>query len=66
MKHNPYFLQVSEVINADIYLTVDASKINEDDDNMNISEKEYQKTADFENRCQKYQQKQKDNMETNI
>ena len=39
MKNNPYFLQVAEVINTDADLTAEASKINEDDDGINISEK---------------------------
>ena len=37
MKNNPDFLQEDEVSIADAHLTVDASKINEDDDSMNIS-----------------------------
>ena len=45
MKNNPIFLQVSEVVNTDADLTVDASKIHEDDDNMNILVQEEQKTA---------------------
>ena len=33
---NPDLLQVSEVANVDEDLTADASKINKDNDNMNI------------------------------
>ena len=40
MKNNPDLLQVAEVANIDAYLTADTSKINEDDDDMKISEKE--------------------------
>ena len=36
MKKNPDLLQVSEVANVDEDLTADASKINKDNDNMNI------------------------------
>ena len=36
---------VAEVGNADSYLTADASKTNEEYDNMNISEKEEQETV---------------------
>ena len=39
MKNNPDFLQEAEVINAYIDWTSYASKINEDNDNMNISMK---------------------------
>ena len=39
MKNNPYLLQVAEVVNADADLTADTIKINEDDDDMNISVK---------------------------
>ena len=36
MKNNPDLLQFSEVVNSDAYLTADAVKTIEDDDNMNI------------------------------
>ena len=39
MKNIPYLLQTAEVVNAYAYLTVDASKINEENDDMNISDK---------------------------
>ena len=39
MKNNPYLLQVAELVKADAALTADASKINEDNDNRNISVK---------------------------
>ena len=37
MKNNPDLLQEAEVDNADAYFTADASKINEDYENMSIS-----------------------------
>ena len=45
MENNPDLLQESEVENADVYLTADASKINEDDYNMKISMEEYQEAV---------------------
>ena len=39
MKHNHDLLQVAEVVNDDTYLTANASKINEDNDDMIISVK---------------------------
>ena len=54
--------------NADAYLTEYASKINEDNNNMNIITEEKQDTAEyknFESDCQFFFQK-KNNMETNI
>ena len=40
MKDNPDLLQEAEVVNSGADLTVDASKINEEDDNKNISKRE--------------------------
>ena len=37
MKDNPDLLQESEVENADAYLTADSGKINEYNENINIS-----------------------------
>ena len=45
MKKNPDLLQVAEVENYGADLTVNVGKTNEEDYNMNISEKEYQKTV---------------------
>ena len=39
MKNNPDLLQDAEVANADAYLTAYAGKTNEEDKNMNISDK---------------------------
>ena len=39
MKNNPDASVVSKVANHDVDLTVDASKTNEEDDEMNIFEK---------------------------
>ena len=44
----PDLLHVAKVENVDAYLTADAGKINEDNDNMNISYKEHQKTVEYE------------------
>ena len=48
MKNNPYLLQVAEVVNADADLTAYTTKINEDDDNMDIPYKEYQKKVEYQ------------------
>ena len=40
MINNPYLLKEAEVANDDAYLTADASKINEENDNMIISMEE--------------------------
>ena len=48
MKNNPDLLQVSEVLNVDADLTVDESKINSNDVNMEISEKEEQNTVEYQ------------------
>ena len=48
MKNNPDLLQVSEVVNVDADLTVDESKINSNDVNMEISEKEEQNTVEYQ------------------
>ena len=45
MKNNLDLLQVSEVVNDDVYLTSDASKIKEDNDGMKISDKEEKNTV---------------------
>ena len=45
MKINPDLSVVSEVENDDTDLTADASKTNEEDDNMNILEKENHNTV---------------------
>ena len=37
MKNNPFFSVVSEVANNDAYLTVDISRTNEEDNDINIS-----------------------------
>ena len=48
MKNTPDLLQVAEEENSEADLTADAGKINEDNDNMNISYKEHQKTVEYE------------------
>ena len=48
MENNPDLLQVAEVLNADAYLTAYANKINEDYENMNITEKEDQNTVEYQ------------------
>ena len=49
MKYNPDLLQQSEVANYDAYLTADAGKIHEGNDNMNISMEEDQETVKQQN-----------------
>ena len=46
-KNNEYFLQETEVVNADAHLTADASKIKEDDEILNISMEEEQETVKY-------------------
>ena len=41
-------LQEAEVANSDVDLTADASKISEDDDDMNISVKKEHKTVEYQ------------------
>ena len=48
MKKNPNLLQEDEVVNYDAYLTTDESKIDEDNDNMNISLEEEQDTVEYQ------------------
>ena len=48
MKNNTDFLQVAEVVNDNSYLTAYASKIKEDDDDINISLKKDQKTVEYQ------------------
>ena len=48
MKINPDLLQEAEVENTDAYLTSDASKINEDNDNINISMEEEQENVEYQ------------------
>ena len=42
-------LQEAEVANSDTYLPADGSKINEDDNNMNISMEGNQETMKYQN-----------------
>ena len=48
MKNVPDLLQQTDVINTDLYLSADASKINEDDDNINISMGKYHETVEYQ------------------
>ena len=42
-------LQEAKVENSDADLTADASKVNEDNDNMKVSMEEYQETVKYQN-----------------
>ena len=57
-ENNPYLSVVAEVENSHAYLTTDSSITNEDDDNMNIPDKEEQKNREisrkFENICHNF------------
>ena len=62
-------LQEAEVENFDADLTADVGKINEDNENMNISMEEDQETVKYQNTLKvdvKNITKSKKNMETNI
>ena len=48
MKKNPDASVVADVENSDAFLTADASKINEEYENMNLSEKEDQNTVVYQ------------------
>ena len=47
-KHNPYTSIVAKVENSDAYLILDAVKTNEENEDMNISEKEEQKALVYQ------------------
>ena len=49
MKNNPDLIQEVEVENADADLTEDASKINKENKNINISVEEEQETVKYQN-----------------
>ena len=48
MKNNPYLSVAAEVEHSDADLTSDASKTNEEDDYIDISEKENQKNVGYQ------------------
>ena len=48
MKNYPYFSVVSEVANYDVDLTADIIRTNEEDNDMNISLKEWQSTVGYQ------------------
>ena len=70
MQNNPDFLEFTEVIKSDIALTTDERKYQRRQwQHEQISERiaeNYGIPRKFVNRCQKYWQKRKENMETNI
>ena len=53
-ENNPYLSVVAEVENSHAYLTTDSSITNEDDDNMNIPDKEEQKTVRYQENLKIY------------
>ena len=70
MKNIPDLLQEAEVENDEADLTAGASKINEDNDNMYISNKEGQKTVGYQETLkvdvENIAKNKNNNMETNI
>ena len=70
MENCPDLLQEVEVTNVDVDLTTDSSKINEGNDNMNITMEEDQDTVEYKNTLKfdvkNISKSKNNNMETNL